>query len=418
MASQRLLSGVAGQSRQGRGLMGAALLGVLTTWGLVVSCGQEEHPPPAARPGSDAGGDGDGGLRLDATADTAPPPPDAAGLCGNDILPLKLERPNLYFVLDRSGSMEARLTGSGYSKYVNARSAIGDVLATIGHRVAYGAAVFPRFASRDACDPGDEVFATRAGDSVTYAVAGTLGPTLQSFNELLAQYSPNQGMTPTSRTLSALLPKLKALSGKTSVVLATDGAPNCNPDAACDASLCEANVAGANWDKGICAGIVNCCDGLHPPYGPKYCIDSDATLAAVAALAEANIKTYVIGLPNDGDPRVFSRLLSSLATVGGTARASGTPYYSAKDSDSLSSALREIAAGVAISCTVALTKAPPDWSKVNVYFDNGVVLGEPKDGWAKVNANTLELRGKSCELLKSGDVFQVQVVAGCTTILK
>lgn len=61
---------------------------------------------------------------------------------------------------------------------------------------------------------------------------------------------------------------------------------------------------------------------------------------------------------------------------------------------------------------------PPDKSLVNVYLDTTLVQLDPVDGWSWVDDTTVELAGEACEKLKSGDVLQVQVVAGCPTSVK
>jgi hypothetical protein len=72
---------------------------------------------------------------------------------------------------------------------------------------------------------------------------------------------------------------------------------------------------------------------------------------------------------------------------------------------------------VAISCEVTLATAPPDPALVNVYFDKTVVPFDPIDGWTYVDPTHVGIEGKSCALLQGGDVLDVQVVAGCTSIV-
>ena len=346
-------------------------------------------------------------------ASTDAPALDASGLCGNQILPVRENRPNLYFVVDRSGSMSDPLEGSPYDKYESAQLAIRDVLLAVGHRVAYGAAVFPSFEGATGCEPGEEIYPTAPGDSVTYALAGEVGPNLDTFVHKLAAYAP-YGNTPTSLTLEALYDTLTSLSGDTSVVLATDGAPNCNPEAQCGSDLCMADLGGWPVSSTVfCPLSISCCDP-DGPYGPVSCVDVDASVAAVKALADAGISTYVVGLPGS---ELFSEVLDNLAQAGGTARTGEVAYYRVEDSDALSESLRSIATGIAISCTIDLSEAPPDWNLVNVYFDGGVVPMND-DGWKRASNDTLEIVGQSCELLESGDVFQVQIAAGCPTVVK
>lgn len=285
---------------------------------------------------------------------------------------------------------------------------------------------------------------------------GVTGPHLKRLQAALDRFVP-EGSTPTSATLNSLLERLIASPGNTTVILATDGAPNCNENAVCDVNHCSPNLERAPLPGGgSCDASVNCCGPGY--YGPIFCIDVDATLVPLARLLEHGIKTYVIGLPGS---EVFADVLERMAVAGGTARTdalgldvtvaaggagqkatdvsvasagAGNPaigfagaanigsarsiapgYYSVTDAAQLTTALRKITATLSIGCTITLDVAPPDWSLVNVYFDNAIVKMSPGDGWKQVDEKALEITGALCELLRSGDVFQVQIVAGCPT---
>ena len=340
-----------------------------------------------------------------------PPAPDAPGLCGNQILRQVFDPPNLYFLLDRSLSMEDRIEGSPYSKFTAARLAIADVVRAIGHRVRYGAAVFPSSTSDPlACAPGSEIFQCQDGDPVEYALRGEDGPLLISLVARLAAYLP-EGGTPTSPTLQALADTLTNLEGETALILATDGEPNCNPEAVCSGSDCSLNTAGATTDDGLACGLdLNCCDPGVDEEGPLFCTDADATVSEVARLRDAGIRTFVIGLPGSED---YGSILDAMAEAGGTAR-SGTPnYFSVEQSTELSDTLLLIGTSIAISCDIDLEVQPPDPELVNVYFDARVVPFDEANGWQLTAPDHIEISGDACDELSSGRVFQVQVVAGC-----
>jgi hypothetical protein len=383
-----------------------SLLGVATA--LAVSCGQAERAPFFRA----SGGGGGGGLSIDAGGG-GPPDLDAGGLCGNMILPVVTEKPNLYFVLDRSGSMQELLPDTKQTKFYAARYAIAKVLQAVGHRVRYGGAVFPMPGGSVAgCAPGAEIFATRDGDPPSGS--GEYGPVLYSFLIALAKYAPDGG-TPTAATLSGLRPILAALPGKTVAVLATDGAPNCNATASCNSSECQLTIEGGQLGGASCTESFNCCDPTLVPGGQLYCVDDDASEAAVAELAQAGIDTYVIGMPGS---EFYADALDRLAIAGNTARAQPPRYYPTASSAELTSALREIGVKIAVSCSIALDQAPPDSTLVNVYFDTTLVAYDELDGWAWTDPTTIELRGAACAELESGDVLQVQVVSGCPTLIR
>src|SRR5260370_25018174 len=184
---------------------------------------------------------------------------------------------------------------------------------SLGSRAKVGAAVFPGpLVSEDRpCVAGDEVYPATAGDPVRGGICGSDGPVTRAFSRAISLPSgvAPTGSTPTSATLTALLPRLVALRGRTVVLLATDGGPNCNSKAACGADSCIPNIEGANG----CKAPVNCCDPAL--YGPESCLDDGGTNAAVAQLFAQGIRTYVVGIPGSAP---YADGLNQLATAGGT----------------------------------------------------------------------------------------------------
>jgi hypothetical protein len=343
---------------------------------------------------------------------TPPPAPkaDAGGLCGNQIIPLVVDHPNLYFILDASGSMSDPLSPYA-SKYLAARSAIGSLLQKIGSRVSYGAAVFPGAPGTptNVCPVGVPVFPTTPGDPVSYALAGREGPVLTQLLRTLGTHSPN-GLTPTAASLEALKSTLVGLPGKTYAILLTDGAPNCDPSVPCSADECTVNIEGG---CGAPAGV-NCCT---PEYGYDYtlCLDADPTADAVADLASNGVQTFIVGMPGTS---LYAGFLDRLASAGGTARASSPEYYPVASSTDLANDLEQIGSAT-ISCDIPLQTKPPERDLVNVYFDQTNLPEDPSDGWTwasdDASVDTIRIVGNACTLLKAGDVLDVQVVAGCPT---
>lgn len=354
-------------------------------------------------------GDGIGGLAID----------DAgleAGLCGSQEIPAITDPPNLYFVVDRSASMSETLPGSAYSKYENARIAISVMLRAVGHRVRYGAAVFPPAADGNGCTPGTEVFATTNGDPPTYAAMGENGPILTTLLHVLGNLVP-EGGTPTAATLHSLEPTIVGLSGKkTYVILMTDGAPNCNVDLTCGPDACIPNIEHGSFSGTNCDESFNCCDPKKVgEVGIGYCVDADATEAAVAEYEAAGVDTYVLGMPGS---EAYADVLGRLATAGNTARPGSTPYYAVADTNQLSDALRTIGAHVAITCDLPLAHAPTDPNLVNVYFDDQLVASSDKNGWSYTGEKSIQFTGDACTTLSSGNVLNVQVLEGCPTVVR
>lgn len=367
----------------------------LTVLGLA-ACGDDRGRPtglgPLPRP--DAGG-------FDAGVLDGAPPPDAAGFCGNEFHSTGYSAPNLYFVFDRSGSMSTTASSDGDSRYALVRGAALDLLRTLGPLINVGAAVLPK-GNIDAnpCSTGGEVLAVRAGDAVT----GQDGPTTQAF-AWATKLEPFGG-TPVAATLRAIYEDLRKPRGNTIVLLSTDGAPNCNEDTSCDVDQCIPHI------EGLCSDDEDCC-APGGPGGPANCIDRQATLEAIAALATIGIEVYVIGIPGSA---VFGDVLDAMAVAGRTAR-EGTPrYYRVDDLGEFDAVVASIAAG-AIRCEFSLTDPPTGRDMTNVYLDGELIAYDETDGWTweSDDTSTVVLHGEACERLKTGGATTVQVVTGCPT---
>lgn len=387
-----------------------ALILALVAQAWPLACGTERAPYAAGvtPPERSVGGE-DAGLML---GDAGEVP---SGPCGSQSIPVISEAPNLSFIIDHSGSMGEALAGNGLSKYENARIALARVLGAIGHRVNYGATIFPGLTEVTGCEAGDELMPVAPGDSPKYARAGEMGPRLE---DLLGRLSIAgvSGGTPAAATLTKSLPTLRALEGKTYVILLTDGAPNCNERLSCQASACIPNIERVKAGALDCTGEVNCCAPTEQdPWANLSCVDEDASLQAVQALSEAGVDTFVVGMPGS-EP--YENLLDAMAEAGGTARPGSPKYYSVADTEALEQALKAIAASVAISCDIPLDYEPPERDFVNVYFDGKVVAYDAEAGWEWTPEGHVVIRGSACEQLSAGDVLEVQILAGCKTVVK
>ncbi|MEI9952101.1 MAG: vWA domain-containing protein [Pseudomonadota bacterium] len=389
-----------------------AVLGIALSASAELACSSRKHPPAfelgqaGASPGLAGGGDGTGDLNLGDAS------PDAA-LCGNQQIPAVSDPPNLYFVVDRSGSMIDKPAGSAFTKYESARIAISVMLRAVGHRVRYAAGVYPALLNQEGCAPGMPLFPISAGDSPKYAAMGENGPVLSELLKRLGNSPPTLGAgTPTAATLRELEPTILGLDGKkTYVVLMTDGAPNCNPGLRCGVDACIPNIEHFSSADVNCDDSFNCCS---PQIGGD-CVDADASEAAVLDYEKAGVDTFVVGMPGS---EAYGKVLNRLAIAGNTARPGDTAYYAVSDTDELSLALRSIGAQVAISCDLPLTEAPEDPALVNVYFDDQVVPKSDKDGWRYSGDDSIEFVGPTCDTLSAGDVLNVQVLSGCPTVVR
>lgn len=354
-------------------------------------------PPSQGYGGSGAGGGGPGGALFDAGA-PPPPAPDASGLCGNQFYQIISDPPNVYFVLDVSGSM-GDIVGT-QTKYAQVQEAATKVVESLGDFIKVGVAIFPLDATEEnPCAVGGEIYPPTQGQSSKFIEA----------TEFITPF----GGTPTAATLTALLPHLTSFPGKTIVVLATDGGPNCDPNASCAITDCIDNIEGCAVGETCCAAHQNCCDpsGSNGPGAQLNCVDEAPTVQAVASVAAAGIPVYVIGVPGSGP---YGQVLQAMAAAGGTSLPSPPGYYAVTDLTTLSSTLLGIAAG-ALSCSFTVSPTPPTMDDTAVYFGESLVPYDPfmQDGWAWSGPSTITLYGSACTELKSGQVTQVQIVSGC-----
>jgi hypothetical protein len=380
----------------GRFVASAVVVGSfgLFGWGaLAAGCDSpsERLPPRPMIGGSDGGGGFQGGTG------GGPPDPDAGGYCGNELHEAVLAAPNLYFVVDASGSMGT--LEAGETRYHAVRVAIVDLARNLGPLVKVGAALLPRHgAGADSCEAGEEVFPVQQGDPIT----GVDGPTTIGLWQSLGTVP--EGGTPISATLEALRPTLEALEGETHVVIATDGGPNCNGAATCGAEACMLNIDGECDDPSV-----NCC--APDLGGPTFCVDQPATVSAIAALAVSGIGVHVVGIPGS---ETYADVLDAMAIAGGSTKQASPFYDAVGELGALGGVLAEIAK-LAVTCEFELVDPPSEVGMTNVYLDEQILPYNDPDGWVWKPPWTVRLLGEACDRLKSGKVAKVQIVSGCPT---
>jgi hypothetical protein len=379
-----------------------------------LACDGSDRPPLIADP-APTPGEPDSLVNPDET-----PNPSTISPCGEATVTLEFVRPNLYFAIDASGSMTDNIppgeaTSAGGvgppNRYAALSRAIEALLSRVGHRVNYGATLFP---STDVdCDAGEEIHALAAGDDVSFAVSGELGPVLRSFMFAIDRRTPRGG-TPVARALEGLVPRLAGAGPNTYVFLVTDGGPNCNNEARCGVDACIPNIERTRAGEGIvCDESINCCDGSL--FGPSNCLDTTGSLGAVQALAAVGVRTFVIGIPGS---EAYSSLLDQLAVAGGTARAESPRYFRVADADALLQTVSALGSTVALGCSIQLREPPPDPALVNLFFDGELIPSDPVDGWTFGDTTSVDVHGAACALLENGDVLQADVIAGCPIVIR
>jgi hypothetical protein len=141
-----------------RAVFGGVALAASFAVAISTGCGSE-RPPPAGSSGTVTPGSSGGLFASD--AGSAPPgcgkAPDGT-VCACIDVPLFEDPPNIYFVLDRSGSMAES------NKWTQVRVVVGQIMRALGPRANFGATMYPATADKDGCGAGSEIMSIRPGD--------------------------------------------------------------------------------------------------------------------------------------------------------------------------------------------------------------------------------------------------------------
>ncbi|HEY5944242.1 MAG TPA: vWA domain-containing protein [Kofleriaceae bacterium] len=331
----------------------------------LIACG------PSA-PTHNGGGDDDDGPRIDAPGETYfDAAHDIDAQCGAQMQQIGVvnlgDPPDLLVVLDRSGSMTASpptFPPVFDTKWNIMKTALNSIAVQKDQNIKFGLLEFP----------SDENCAADATPEVPIAL-GAHTPIATYFNSR----SPG-GNTPAHIGLTSALTYYNSIPVNMAgryVLFATDGLPNClggDPDAASDA----------------------------------------ATVAAVTALHNAGIPTYVLGFGTFGLP---TGVLNDAAVAGGKAKTGTTKFYEANNAADLAMALQAIAGGIVVpSCTFQLQSAPPDPTNVTVTINGTAVPRSPShmNGWDYYpDMMTITFFGSYCSQIQMGATTDVNFIYGC-----
>lgn len=336
--------------------------------------------------GSDSSGDTGGDSGQDGSDTTA----DLGELCGEAEFNVGRVIPDMLILLDRSLSMSS----SSPPLWDIIRDALVTVTAASDEAIWYGLMSYPNSIDPDACGgssnmcspPTQVLVAVGAGNS------DVIASTLDSLDTC--------GATPTALSIqNAHQVLIASASGRPQyILLATDGAPNCNDSL--DGDTCRCTLGG--------------CDR-----NPEYCLDDARTYAALDAACADGIETFVLGMGGASD---WADVLGEMAVHGCT-----TTYYAAQEPEEIQDALDEITGSVA-TCQYELDCADiPDTSMVNFYFDGAVVPRNTShdSGWdwsdpcesTSDARGAIEFYGSHCDAIMNGEVGTISAAFGCPTQL-
>lgn len=344
-----------------------------------------EHPADADADGAeDTGGDAGGDSDL----------PDTGLVCDEMDLPVTRVTPRVLIVLDRSNSM-------GHDGYWDpVREAVYSVTNALETRIAFGLMVFPRTDGRQAC-AGSENPCEPARSPTLSCNANYASRIRGALRDLRTC-----GGTPTAMTLDAAaeyfreipsfdhVPRPRDSLGH--VLLATDGAPNCNEDL--PPSTCR------------CTGSRDACED-HA----GNCLDDERTLQAISDLRDVEVDLYVLGIAVSE----WVDVLDEMALQGGTEAA-----YMVDEPLEIEEELDSITEGLT-TCEVVVRPPEPvaDPNKVNFYVEGVRVPrdseGDCDEGWTWMDDQHehVVFCGSWCERLRSGEVDDVIATFGCPTLI-
>jgi hypothetical protein len=315
--------------------------------------------------------------------------PDGFVPCMPGTFTFVLATAQLMFVIDRSGSMafsvdgQMPTRGGGLppgvsSRWDTLREALFQTITPLDNELAIGAKFFPEPPPVPQSGDPEEQCATDMGVGIPPA-RGNVASIINVFDTT----DPGGG-TPTEEAIRLAAQYLSTTRGVArTIVLATDGAPNCN--SALDNFTC------------VCTGAANTC--ADPTTGPYQCLDDQRTVAAVKDVFDnQNIPVYVIGIGGTERPE-FLQVLDDMAVAGGRPRATTPKHYNVQSETELQDALQSISDSIA-KCTYLTPSAPTDPNAITVQIGGVTIPRDPThmNGWDWVDKAFGELAffGASC----------------------
>ncbi len=274
-------------------------------------------------------------------------------------------------VIDRSGSMAQGLDGRrGASKWTLLRAALASTLPRFQDVIHVGALFYPE----DGAD-------TRTA-ACTFANVPTvdIAPAYGAASRVLSVFDTTEpgGSTPTAAALLRAYTYFVRHPSTTRapyIVLATDGAPNCN--GGLDPSTCVcAGGGGGRGGRGGCGGG-----------DANRCLDDRRTVAQIEQIASnpvTPIPTFVIGIADTADP-TFASTLTAMAVAGGRPNrtASGAPtYYDVRQEGDLTRAFTAVQNAIA-RCTLVAPSHPSSRDTITLTVDGAAVARDTAhvNGW-------------------------------------
>lgn len=325
-------------------------------------------------PQTDSTGDGVG------DACTATP---VGEICGRQEVTFDVLKPNIYILLDKSGSMgelecqDPDVTGCAVGCQSNqcvidrccikrvrpwpidqAKSGLDAVAEALSTKVRFGFGAYPLPVTEQSCDSTELI---ALGDHTTA--------------ELKAAWAPIQpdGGTPTGNSLFTIRDE-----GRLS-----------DPTDPQDAGRARAVIL-------ITDGDPNSCEDIHP------------SVREAQALADEDTPVYVVGFRSGAKEEV----LNAIAAAGGTDNPNDATkrFYTAENTNELVNVINDISSEI-VSCSYTLNPKPEDTNKIWVKLNDTFLA---REGYSyEPTTGTLQLSGPTCDQLKGTEGSEIEIVLGC-----
>lgn len=310
---------------------------------------------------------------------------DGGLLCTDGKIPLQPAHPVVMLVVDRSNSMNQSFPGTGMTKWNALRGALKQALPAWNDQLMLGLHTFPSGSTA----------------SCTVSTTADLAPALQSVPQIITTLDSKSpgGSTPTALAIEnagAILKNLRSASSARALVLATDGAPDCN--AALDPTTCTCVGGG-----GMCTA--------------NRCLDATRTIERIATLTSSNVPTWVIGLRSSNDA-VFVSTLNRMAVAGGRPQTGTNSFFSAASQEELEAAFTSIRRQVG-ACLFLTTSVPDLGGSIELSIDGAFTPYDAQqlEGWSWVDPGNgeLALHGDACLKALTLPIEALQVVVRCAS---
>lgn len=298
-------------------------------------------------------------------------------------IPLTKAEPTILFVLDRSRSMAQSIgRGTGDSRWGTLTKALAESLSGVDGAMRVGALFYPALgASTQQCAVPPTVDVP-PGTNQTARVL-----------EAMRATNPN-GPTPTATALEVAarsLLNVRAAAPARALVLATDGAPDCN--AALDGRSCRCSA------PGTCGTAIRCLDDVR-------------TVERIAGYAARGLPTYVIGIGE----ATFGDVLDRMAVAGGRARAGSPKYFPAGSASELTAALVAIRERIG-SCTFLTSSVPTSQGTITLSQGGRTIPEGPTDAsgwtWSDKGNGEIVFGGDACAKVSTGSASSVIAHVTC-----